>query len=107
VCEWRVPTPSRGVCKQFLGPELDLHGGFTTNPTKTPVAGTPLAGLLVNGAATAATLSGGTGSFPVALAKELGKFNSNDESVQQAFWETEKRAVYETWQRSFTQSDRA
>jgi hypothetical protein len=55
-----------------LGPELDLHGGFTTSPSKTPVAGTPLAGLLVNGAATDVTLSGGSDAFPVALEMQRG-----------------------------------
>jgi hypothetical protein len=55
-----------------IGPELDLHGGFTTDPAKTPVAGTPLAGLLVNGAAMAVTLSGGNGAFPVALEMQRG-----------------------------------
>lgn len=47
----------------------------------------------------------GPGFF--ALAKELGKLSSDDEGVQETFWEAEKQAVYETWQRSFTQSDRA
>jgi hypothetical protein len=55
-----------------FGPELDLHGDFTTDPSKTLVAGTPLAGLLVNGAATAVTLSGGNGAFPVALQMQRG-----------------------------------
>jgi hypothetical protein len=55
-----------------FGPELDLHGSITTDPTKTPVAGTPLAGLLVNGAATAVTLSGGNGAFPMALEMQRG-----------------------------------
>jgi hypothetical protein len=55
-----------------LGPELDLHGGFTTDPAKTPVAGTPFAGILVNGAATAVTLSGGNSAFPVALEMQRG-----------------------------------
>jgi hypothetical protein len=55
-----------------FGPELDLHGDFKTDPAKTPVAGTPLAGLLVNGAATAVTLSGGNGAFPTALEMRRG-----------------------------------
>ena len=55
-----------------FGPELDLHGDFKTDPTKTPVAGTPLAGLLVNGAATAVALSGGNGAFPMALEMQRG-----------------------------------
>jgi hypothetical protein len=55
-----------------FGPELDLHGAFTTSPANTPVAGTPLAGLLVNGAATDVTLSGGNGAFPVALEMQRG-----------------------------------
>jgi hypothetical protein len=55
-----------------IGPELDLQGDFKTDPAKTPVAGTPLAGLLVNGAATAVTLSGGNGAFPTALEMRRG-----------------------------------
>ena len=55
-----------------FGPELDLHGSIETDPTKTPVAGTPLAGLLVNGAATAVNMSGGNGAFPVMLEMQRG-----------------------------------
>jgi hypothetical protein len=55
-----------------LGPELDLHGGSKTDPTRTPVAGTPLAGLLINGVATDVTLSGGNGSFPATLEMRRG-----------------------------------
>jgi hypothetical protein len=55
-----------------FGPELDLHGSITKDPTKMPVAGTPLAGILVNGAATAVDLSGGNGAFPVALEMRRG-----------------------------------
>lgn len=55
-----------------IGPELDLRGAFTTSPSNTPLAGTPLAGLFVNGAATAVTLSGGNGAFPVTLQMQRG-----------------------------------
>ncbi len=55
-----------------FGPELDLHGGLKTDPSTTPLAGTPFAGLLDNGAATAVTLSGGNGAFPVALEMQRG-----------------------------------
>jgi hypothetical protein len=55
-----------------FGPELDLHGDFKTDPSKTPVAGTPLAGILVNGAAMVVNLSGGNGAFPVALEMQRG-----------------------------------
>jgi hypothetical protein len=55
-----------------FGPELDLHGDFKTDPSKTPLAGTPLAGILVNGAATGVHLSGGNGAFPVALEMQRG-----------------------------------
>jgi hypothetical protein len=69
-----VSTASLGIplLNIAMGPELDLHGGFTTDPTKTPVAGTPLAGILVNGVATSVTLSGGNGAFPIALEMRRG-----------------------------------
>ena len=69
-----VSTASRGipVLNIAFGPELDLHGGLKTDPAKTPVAGTPLAGLLINGAATKVSLSGGNGAFPVALEMKRG-----------------------------------
>lgn len=50
-----------------MGPELDLHGGYTTSPSNTHVMG-----ILVNGAATEVTLSGGTSAFPVALDMKRG-----------------------------------
>jgi hypothetical protein len=55
-----------------LGPELDLQGRLATSPANTPLAGTPLAGLLSNGVATAVNLSGGTGAFPVTLEMRRG-----------------------------------
>jgi hypothetical protein len=69
-----VSTATLGipVLNITLGPELDLHGGFTTDPSKTPVAGTPLAGLLVNGAAAEVSLSGGNDAFPVTLEMRRG-----------------------------------
>jgi hypothetical protein len=50
-----------------MGPELALHGGYATSP-----ANTLIAGVLVNGAATAVTLSGGSDHFPVALNLQRG-----------------------------------
>jgi hypothetical protein len=38
------------------------------------------------------------------LAKQLGKLASDDPVEQEAFWESEKKAVYKTWQRTFTQA---
>ncbi|MGH2504336.1 MAG: hypothetical protein ACRDID_17650 [Ktedonobacterales bacterium] len=55
------------VLNVAIGPELVLHGGFTTSPPNTGVAG-----ILVNGAATALTLSGGTSAFPMALDMRRG-----------------------------------
>jgi hypothetical protein len=55
-----------------LGPEMDLQGGLTTSPANTPVTGTPVAGLLINGMATAVKLSGGNGAFPVTLEMKRG-----------------------------------
>jgi hypothetical protein len=42
-----------------------------------------------------------------ALAKALGKLTNDNEALQQAFWEVEKQAVYETWQRSFPRPNKA
>jgi hypothetical protein len=69
-----VSTASLGipVLNIAMGPELDLHGDLKTDPKNTPVAGTPLAGLLVNGAGTDLTLSGGNGAFAVALEMQRG-----------------------------------
>jgi len=50
-----------------VGPQLDLHGSYTTSPSNTRVGG-----ILVDGAATELTLSGGTGAFPVALDMKRG-----------------------------------
>jgi hypothetical protein len=44
--------------------------------------------------------SGKPGEGFFGLAKELGKFTSDDPAAQSAFWEAEKRAVYETWKKS-------
>jgi hypothetical protein len=37
------------------------------------------------------------------LARQLGKLAADD-PAEQAFWESERRAVYKTWERTFTQS---
>ena len=50
-----------------VGPQLDLHGSYTTSPSNSRVGG-----ILVNGAATELTLSGGTGAFPVVLDMKRG-----------------------------------
>jgi len=50
-----------------IGPDLNLHGGYTTSPSNTHVFG-----ILVNGAATAVTLRGGTGAFPIVLEMTRG-----------------------------------
>ena len=55
-----------------LGPELDLQGRLTTSPANTPIGGTPIAGLLSNGVATAVNLSGGNGAFPARLEMTRG-----------------------------------
>lgn len=49
-----------------LGPELDLHGNMSSPSSRS------LGGILVNGVATAVTLSGGTSAFPVTLALQRG-----------------------------------
>lgn len=51
--------------------------------------------------AVAVTAAGEPGGGFFGLAKELGKFASDDKADRDAFWETEKKAVYKTWQRSF------
>jgi hypothetical protein len=50
-----------------VGPDLNLHGSYTTSPSNTRVGG-----ILVNGAATELTLSGGTDALPVVLEMKRG-----------------------------------
>jgi hypothetical protein len=50
-----------------LGPELNLHGSYTTSPSNARVAG-----ILDNGVATEVTLSNGSSAFPVTLAMKRG-----------------------------------
>lgn len=50
-----------------VGPQLDLHGSYTTSSSNTRVGG-----ILVDGAATELTLSGGTDAFPIVLEMKRG-----------------------------------
>lgn len=51
--------------------------------------------------AIAVTVTGKPGGGFFGLAQQLGKLTSDDESVRNAFWEAEKKAVYETWRKTF------
>jgi hypothetical protein len=51
--------------------------------------------------AIAVTVAGKPGGGFFSLAKEKGKLSSDQPADQQAFWESEKKAVYGTWQKSF------
>lgn len=50
-----------------LGPELELHGGYMTDPSARSAGG-----ILVNGVATAVQVTGGNSAFPVTLAMKRG-----------------------------------
>lgn len=54
--------------------------------------------------AIAVTTTGKPGDGFFALAKDLGKLTSDHPSDRMAFWEAEKKSVYQTWQRSFAKS---
>jgi hypothetical protein len=51
--------------------------------------------------AIAVTTAGKPGGGFFGLAQQLGILKGDSESDKQAYWEAQKRAVYETWQRSF------
>lgn len=53
------------------------------------------------------TVNGRPGGGFYTLAKDLGKLASDHPADQQAFWETERMAVYSTWQMSFDKSAKA
>ncbi len=61
------PTIGIPLLSIAIGPGLDLHGGYTTSPSNMHAAN-----ILVDGAATAVTLSGGDGAFPVTLDMKRG-----------------------------------
>jgi hypothetical protein len=49
-------------------------------------------------------VSGSPGPGFAALARELGKLESEDKADEMAFWEREKTAVYKAWAREFKTS---
>ena len=51
--------------------------------------------------ASAVTVSGKLGGGFYGFAKDLGKLTSDHPAGQQAYWESERKAVYTTWQKSF------
>jgi hypothetical protein len=51
--------------------------------------------------AIAVSIKGTTSEGFFAWAKELAKLQSDDQPQREAFWEAEKKAVYQTWQRTF------
>jgi len=53
-----------------------------------------LSAILVN-------ISGKPGEGFFQLARDLGRLRSNHPADEERFWEEEKRAVYEVWQKSF------
>ncbi|MCB8945211.1 MAG: hypothetical protein H6658_15805 [Ardenticatenaceae bacterium] len=47
-------------------------------------------------------VSGVPGPGFAAIARQLGKLDSEDKADEMAFWEREKTAVYQTWAREFS-----
>ena len=54
--------------------------------------------------AIAVTVEGRPGGGFFTLATQLGKLSGDGTAERQTFWEAEKKAVYATWQKSFTVS---
>jgi hypothetical protein len=80
----------------FMGNEL---GGYLGAISQDEVQhGRPMLSALT------VTVEGKPGNGFFALAKDLGKLKSDHPSDREAFWEAEKKAVYQTWQRSFRKS---
>ena len=51
--------------------------------------------------AVAVGVSGLPGPGFAALARELGKLNTEDKDAEKAFWEKERTAVYEVWAKKY------
>jgi hypothetical protein len=87
-----VGLPSRGA---FMGAELGEYlGAISEDEVK---QGRPML------SAIAVNVEGKPGKGFFGLAMTLGKLASNRTEDQESFWETEKKEVYKTWQRSFVQ----
>jgi hypothetical protein len=78
----------------YMGTELGWYLG-TISEDEVKEHGRPMLSAL------AITVEGKPGDGFFGLARDLGKLTSDHQSDQRAFWEAEKRAVYQTWQRSF------
>ena len=84
-----VGLPLQG---NYMGKELGHYTGEISREESEH--GRPMLSAIVVGS------SGKPGGGFFVLAKELGKLTSDDPAEQNAFWEAEKRAVYETWKKS-------
>ena len=84
-----VGLPLQG---NYMGKELGHYTGEISREESEH--GRPMLSAIVVGS------SGKPGGGFFGLAKELGKLTSDDPAEQNAFWEAEKRAVYETWKKS-------
>ena len=88
-----VGLPLRG---SYMGSEL---GGYLGAISEEEVKqGRPML------SAIAVTVSGKPGGGFFTFAKDLGRLTSDVLVDQQAFWESEKKHVYETWQKSRRQT---
>lgn len=80
----------------FMGTEL---GHYTGDISREELEnGRPMLSAIVVG------VSGKPGGGFFGLAKELGRFNSDDPAEQDSFWHAEQKAVYETWKRPLHKS---
>jgi hypothetical protein len=77
----------------YMGQELAHHTGAISD--EEVAHGRPMLSAIVVG------VSGKPGGGFFGKAKDLGKLTTDDPNEQEAFWQAEKKAVYETWKKAF------
>ena len=91
-----IGLPLKG---SHMGSELGEYLG-TISEDEVKLYGRPMLSAIT------VTVAGRPGEGFFGLAKDPGKLQSDDPTEREAFWQAEKRAVYETWQRSFAERTR-
>ena len=88
------------ICLPLQGNHMGKELGHYTGEISTEEAehGRPMLSALVVG------VKGTPGEGFFGKAKELGRLTSDDPAAQHAFWEAERKAVYETWKKSLHKS---
>jgi len=87
-----IGLPTKGIA---MGVKIGEYIG-TISEDEVSHSRPMLSALVVN-------VSGKPGAGFYWLARQLGKLNSEHPADEEAFFESEKRAIYRTWQRSFAE----